>query len=109
VFFDSRPSIRYRQHGQNVLGPWTNWRAHWLRAKLLLGGQFGAWVDANSVGLARIETRLMPESRASLAIFRDMRHHSLVARLCLLRKSGVYHQSWLGNVGLVLAVILNKL
>lgn len=109
VFFDVRPSIRYRQHGDNVLGAWGSLRAHWLRAKLLLGGEFGAWVDANSVGLARIETRLMPESRASLAILRDMRRHSLVGRLCMLRKSGAYHQSWLGKVGLILAVILNKL
>lgn len=109
VRFDSAPNVSYRLHGENALGPWGGWRSWWRRAQLLANGAYGAWLDANLVALDAIETELADPARATLANFREMRQARGLQRGLGLVRSGVFHQSKLAYLGLLVAASLGRL
>jgi glycosyltransferase involved in cell wall biosynthesis len=109
VIYDAWPTLRYRQHGGNLIGSNRGWQAHLHRLKRLLHGQFGRWIDANAVGLGRLATFMSARNRAIFEEFEAARRGSLVERVSGLRRSGVYRQTLSGNVGLIVAAFFNKL
>jgi glycosyltransferase involved in cell wall biosynthesis len=109
VRFDPEPSVSYRWHGENALGPWGGWRAWRYRAKLLLDGSYGGWLDANLMALSGIECQLGDAARATLARFRAVRSARGLWRGVQLIRSGVFHQSALGYLGLLVAVSSGRL
>ena len=109
VFYDSYPSLRYRQHDNNLVGSNVTWKARFIRVRMLLKGRFRSWNDLNIEVLQSIEEKLTPENRSILSKFVEVRTSKLIPRLVGLKKSGVYRQTLLGNLGLILAAILNKL
>jgi glycosyltransferase involved in cell wall biosynthesis len=109
VFYDSLPSVRYRQHGDNLVGRNTGFLAKVARARMLWQGRFRQWHDQNLQALQRLRRHLTPENRAILDTFAAARTNSLPQRLLALKQSGVYRQTTAGNIGLVLAAIFKKL
>lgn len=109
VTYDSKPSVRYRQHSENLMGRNCNLNGKILRAKWLLKGRFKEWNDANMQILFKIKGRLTPKHLESMAYFANSRKRWLLPRLIGLWRSGVYRQTTLGNIGLVVAAIFNKI
>ena len=109
VFYDTFPSLRYRQHQDNLVGMNSSWRARFQRIRLLWQGQFKEWNENNTTGLLKLYERLSPENRNVLDQFCAARQESLILRLKNLRQSGVYRQTLLGNIGLVAAAIFKKM
>jgi hypothetical protein len=109
VRFDPVPRVSYRLHGENALGPWGGWRAWRHRLKLLADGTYGGWLDENLVALSGMESQLGDAARATLARFRVMRKaRGLWCGVELIR-SGAFHQSTLGYLGLLVAASLGRL
>jgi len=109
VFYDSKPTLRYRQHGGNLVGTNSNWAARLKRIRVLFQGRFKHWNDCNISALLTLEHRLTAENRKILQRFADARGMSLIPRLIHLKRSGIYRQTLLGNIGLVAAAILGKI
>lgn len=109
VFYDSNPSLRYRQHGGNLVGTNANWVARLRRIRMLFQGRFKHWNDSHISALLTLEHRLTPENREILQRFAKARRMSLIPRLIHLKRSGIYRQTLLGNFGLVAAAILGKI
>lgn len=109
VFYDSKPTLRYRQHGGNLVGQNSNWAARLRRIRMLFQGRFKHWNDCNIAALLTLEHRLAPENREILQRFAKARDMSLLPRLIHLKRSGIYRQTLLGNIGLVAAGILGKI
>ena len=109
VHYDPWPSVRYRQHGRNLSGTNLSLRGRWQRARLLMAGEFGGWVDANLERLAQVRHRMTPDNVAILERFVQARQKPLLGRLIGLWRSGIRRQTALGNVGLAVAVLFNKL
>ena len=109
VFYDSTPTLRYRQHGGNLVGTNSSWAARLKRIRMLFQGRFKHWNDCNISALLTLEHRLTPESREILQRFADARGMSLIPRLIHLKRSGIYRQTLLGNIGLIAAAILGKI
>ncbi|MGA4533310.1 glycosyltransferase family 2 protein [Ectopseudomonas chengduensis] len=109
VFYDSTPTLRYRQHGGNLVGMNSNWAARSKRIRMLFQGRFKHWNDCNISALLTLEHRLTPENREVLQRFADARGMSLIPRLIHLKRSGIYRQTLLGNIGLIAAAILGKI
>jgi glycosyltransferase involved in cell wall biosynthesis len=110
IFYDRSPSVRYRQHENNLLGSNNSFRARANRVRMLFEGQ---WQDWNSIHLKELE-RLLPdmsdENRNVLKSFVQVREAgSLLQRCWYLRKSGVYRQTLLGEVGLLCAAVFGKI
>lgn len=109
VFYDSKPTLRYRQHGGNLVGTNSNWAARFKRIRMLFQGRFKHWNDCNISALLTLEHRLTPENREILQRFAHARGMSLIPRLIHLKRSGIYRQTLLGNIGLIAAAILGKI
>lgn len=108
VFYDSKPTLRYRQHGGNLIGASANWTARLMRIRMLFQGRFKDWNDSNISVLTALEEKLTAENREILKCFAKARTMSLIPRLIHLKRSGVYRQTLLGNIALVAAAILGK-
>ena len=109
VFYDTNPYIRYRQHDANLVGANNSISARLARMKMLLEGRFKEWSDQNIAALKTIEDQLTPENREIFNKFASARNKSLFTRLIGIRRSGVYRQTTFGNIGLLVATILNKI
>ena len=109
VHYDPWPSVRYRQHGQNLSGSNLSLRGRWQRARLLMGGEFRGWVGANLDRLVHIRHRMPPHNLAVLDEFAQARQRRLPGRLIGFWRSGIHRQTALGNLGLFVAALFNKL
>jgi glycosyltransferase involved in cell wall biosynthesis len=109
VFYDSRPTVRYRQHRDNLIGTNGTWSARIHRARMLLQGRFRNWSRMNIAALDAMRAHLTAENQTRLDEFSKARWGDIFARMAAFRRSGVYRQTWLGNLGLIAAVILKRL
>lgn len=105
-FYEERPLVLYRQHEANFVGANTSFKAYFVRICKVFQGRFSLWNEKNIAGLEAVEYLLTEENKAALRHFKMARSSGLIARLTGLRRSGVYRQTLLGNVGLLLATVL---
>ncbi|CRM46435.1 MULTISPECIES: glycosyltransferase family 2 protein [Pseudomonas] len=109
VFYDPEPTLRYRQHGCNLVGTNSGWMSRFKRIRMLFQGRFKQWGDSNIVILSALEHRLTPENRKILHRFMAARKMSLIPRLICLKRTGIYRQTLLGNIGLITAAVFGKI
>jgi glycosyltransferase involved in cell wall biosynthesis len=109
VIYDPYPTVRYRIHRENLIGSNMGWHNRGLRAMLLLRGRFRQWTDQNIAALARILPRMPAENRRIFELFRRARGEWLIRRTIDIIRCGVYRQTWMGNLGLVVAVLTRRL
>jgi glycosyltransferase involved in cell wall biosynthesis len=109
VFYDTHPSIRYRQHSNNFIGTNNSVMARLSRVCMLFQNRFKNWNQDHIDSLSKISHRLTKENLKTLGDFTQARDGTLPQRLLKLKRSNVYRQTLLGNIGLVAACILKKL
>jgi len=109
MYYDAYPLVRYRQHAHNVIGANMGWTASMHRIQMLQQGRFRHWEDLNVAALARLRPRMSAENRRIFDLFRKARHEPLLQRATIFAQTGVYRQTMLGNLGLVAAMVLNKI
>lgn len=109
VHYDAHPTVRYRQHDTNQFGGNIDPVAQVKRARLLLQGRFRGWIDVNLKALLRVRERMTPENRQVLDEFVHARQQWVGARLTGLWRSGARRQTLLGNIGIMLATLINRL
>lgn len=109
VFYDQQPCLRYRQHDDNLIGANTGWVARIIRIRKLLQGRFREWNTINIAALQQHKECLTANNIQIMQRFTHAKQKSLLARLVLLKRSGVYRQTLMGNLGLVFAAVFNKL
>ncbi|MFT4116903.1 glycosyltransferase [Bradyrhizobium sp.] len=109
VHYDTRPSLAYRQHGENVFGKNVGLQARLSRALGLLSGQMAGWNEINLTLLNRVRGELLPGNVATLDLFARARTAWLPVRLWLLWRSGVYRQTAIENLALYVAAIFGRI
>jgi glycosyltransferase involved in cell wall biosynthesis len=109
IFYDDFPSLRYRQHSDNLIGMNSSWSARAVRIRLLFQGSFKSWNDRNILALQRLRHRLTPENQRVLDRFTNARNLALIPRLKGLWQSGIYRQTLFGNLGLIVAALFKKI
>lgn len=110
VFYDKRPSVKYRQHEHNLMGSNLSFGARSRRLKLLLKGQWRDWSSIHVKVLERMRPEIAVQNRQVLDSFVQMRSADwLLLRLWYLWKSGVYRQTIVGQIGMVAAAMLRKI
>jgi glycosyltransferase involved in cell wall biosynthesis len=107
--YDPRPSVKYRQHGQNLVGSNVGLRARLIRLLAFANGRVLMWNDVNTKTLVQMRRLFTPANAAALDHFASARQSALPTRLRLLWKSGVYRQSALENIGLFVGALLGRL
>jgi glycosyltransferase involved in cell wall biosynthesis len=109
VHYDSRPSVRYRQHRDNCIGANTGFAARLRRLRMLAQGRFRHWAELNVTALSRLRPRMSAENQHIFDLFCKARHRPLPERARMLFQAGVYRQTLLDNLGLAAAVVLKKI
>ena len=109
VLYDDQPMILYRQHENNVIGADSGLSATLARLRLLINGTYKDWNSTNIRALERCRHLMTIESQDLLDTFHRIRGENLFKRFLLMRKSGITHQTLLGNMGLWLAIAINRI
>lgn len=109
IHYDSTPSVRYRQHGSNGFGSNSSIAGKLKRLSLLFTGRFRIWNDLHLSALTKLERHLTPDSKVTMERFSRARNRSLFFRVWGLAHCGVYRQTTMGNLGLIVASIFKKL
>ncbi|MFV7464409.1 MULTISPECIES: glycosyltransferase family 2 protein [Pseudomonas putida group] len=109
ALYDSQASLEYRQHGDNLIGANNSFKDRLNRLRKMLSGRFVTWNDANMQILRDMSPLLTQENRDILAHFENGRRMKLASRLCALRRSGVYRQTFVGNITLMIAAFLARI
>lgn len=109
VFYDPLPSLRYRQHGNNLVGANTGGLARLARILLLAKGRFKEWNAINLKALQEVDRMLTSENRRILKEWTESRGQSLLPRLLGFNRAGIYRQTLAGNLGLLGAVIFRRM
>ena len=108
VLFDQTPSVRYRQHPNNLWGMNTSLKSQVMRIKKLFGGRFANWNERHIAALRPMQHRLTLDNQKIFEQFATARKLFLVPRLVGLKQSGVYRQTRMNNVCFFLAALVGK-
>ena len=108
MLYDSAPTVGYRIHQRNVIGSNRSAGAQMRRAGMLLQGRYKNWTDQHVAALTRLQDAMTEENRRTFEQFRRSRKRSALPRVYGLFRSGVYRQSFLGNIGLLAAALTGK-
>lgn len=109
VIYDHAPTILYRQHDANLIGSDMGARARLVRLRMMFSGRFKGWNQRNIIALESVRSRLSEESQLTLDMFQKARKSLGLARFIWLSRSRVYRQTRWGNLGLILAAVLNRI
>ena len=107
--YDPWASLKYRQHGQNLIGANIGLRARLDRLSAFANGRVVAWNDINLKVLEGLRGMLTPQNVVVLDRFSRARRASWPKRLWLVWRSGVYRQSMVENIGLYVGALLGRL
>lgn len=107
--YDFHASVRYRQHGRNLVGSNASWGARYSRARRLMAGNFSAMNQRNLTALKRVDHLLSPEAARVVRRFTVARAAWFLPRVAGVARSGVYHHTLLGTMGLIVAILFKKL
>jgi glycosyltransferase involved in cell wall biosynthesis len=109
VHYDSQTSLLYRQHGNNLIGSNNSLSARFKRIRMLFEGRFQEWNDENTTALQRLQSHLTAENATRLGQFQHARRAWFLMRLYLLSQVGLYRQTALGNLGLIVAAVFKRI
>lgn len=109
VNYDAEPRMLYRQHDENLIGSNTSWAARLIRLRMIFQGRFYEWNDQNIRALETMQHRLCEDHRLTLARFKEARGQTFFRRVFGFRLAGLYRQTFMGNLGLILATLLKKI
>ena len=107
--YDPWPSLRYRQHGQNIVGSNIGLRARMIRLTAFFHGRVTMWNDLNLPVLTALRDRLTSGNRLTLDRYAQARQARFPKRLWLLWTSGVYRQSVTESTGLYIGALFGRL
>lgn len=110
IHYDPQPTLKYRQHPGNLIGSNLGWGARFVRIRMMLKGRFSDWNAMNIAALQRVPAHLIkPQNIQVLQLFAKARTAPLLKRLYYLKRSGVYRQRLIGNIGLLVATLLKRI
>lgn len=109
VIYDPVPSLRYRQHAANLIGGNSGCIAKLKRFGLMLSGMHQQWNMRNIEALSGLREKLTLENRHIYDEFSRFRDASLWSRLAGLYRTGLYRQTFAGNITLWLAALFKHL
>lgn len=108
VIYDREPTLDYRQHNDNLMGSSSSMAGRWARMRKIFVGTFCEWNEHNLKVLNSYKLSLTGESLIALKFFECARKCNFFKRIYFLKKGGVYRQSAVDNIALVLIAIIGR-
>lgn len=108
VIYDPNSYLKYRQHSANVVGSNNGWTARFKRVKGVIEGRFRNWNNINIRALSTNAKFLTSDNLLRLDNFKLAQKSGFFKRLVLFKRSGIYRQTFLGNLGLLFGILINR-
>ena len=108
VIYDPEPTLKYRQHNQNLIGRNSGWGDRFRRILMLLQGHYRIWNEKHVAALNTSKDLLSDKNRHVFDLFVEAREATLLSRLYLFVQAGFHRQTLFGNIGLYVSVLLKK-
>ncbi len=109
VFYDPSPSMRYRQHKDNVIGSNSGWRARLLNIHALFKGRFRVSLNLNLQALQSIEHLLSEKNKFIFKQFDAARKSPSIFAMIKIKRLGIYRQTFLGSTALIAGTLFKKI
>ena len=109
VYYDPHPTLRYRQHGGNLVGANKSLASRIARIAMLWQGRFTDLNDRHLRALGLLRAPLTAECKHVFDEFRFSRRREFLPRVLGFLRSGVYRQTMMGNIGLLVATLFKKI
>lgn len=109
IYYDEKPRLRYRQHANNVLAMSNNIEAKIRHLKSIWQDKYRVWNSQNIDALDQIYNHMTIQNQIIFGHFKKLKKTSIFKRFLFFKKSGIYRQTFLQNISLVLTVLLNKI
>ena len=109
MVYDPYPTIRYRQHANNLYGSNVSVRAIVKRVRKMLAGDFRQWNAQNLAALRARSALLHEDSRRLLEMFEESRRGSSLRRVWNLYRAGIYRQTVAQQLALLFAAAVKRM
>ena len=109
VHYDQIPQVQYRMHGENVIGTNAGLRNRVRRLYMLSRGPLPTLERDACRRAGAVPAAHDAENRALFDLFRASRQRGFFGRQIGFLNSGVYRQTFLDNLGLIVAVWARKI
>jgi glycosyltransferase involved in cell wall biosynthesis len=107
VAYDSKPTLRYRQHGKNLVGSNVGLKENLRRFAMGLKGDFREWNEKQATALTRLNDYLTRENREILEAFREIRESAgFLKAIWLSEKYKIRRRSKIQQLSLYLLIFL---
>lgn len=108
VFYDKNIYLKYRQHSNNIVGSNTSLKDKWLRFCIVANGNYKRQNSNNLKAILNNQNLLIKSNQITLKNFIKARKSSFFKRIFYFIKSGVYRQTFTGNIFLFIGVVFKK-
>ncbi|MDR1608008.1 MAG: glycosyltransferase family 2 protein, partial [Deltaproteobacteria bacterium] len=110
VIYDNTPTLRYRQHGKNLVGSSKGIKPKIQRVRYILGKNYKIFIDQNINALLLNESSLTEENKKILHNFIHV-HNSKnpITRVQYLKRSKIYRQNLIEQISLYIFAFFNLL
>ncbi len=107
--YDPIPAVYYRQHKANIIGSKKRFFEKLERLKSLLSGKLKRWIESRNKALESILRCLTLKNQETFRQFCHYRRGSLFSRIWGIKRLGIHRQHFIENIGLYIAVLINKI
>ncbi|MBL18561.1 MAG: glycosyl transferase family 2 [Flavobacteriaceae bacterium] len=108
VFFDHNSYILYRQHRESLIGGGNSLKNKIKRFFNLLSGSQQKWNRLNLHSVNSCKSFLSPNSVNLLEILEYNKNKNFIYLLMVIKKTGIYRQTFVSNFSLILSVIIKR-
>lgn len=109
VIYDRQPYVRYRQHRGALIGGNTGMFSRFRRLRMALAGDFARYTDQTILCLEQAGEFLTDVNHQILTAFKRLRSAGLFERAFSLIGLGLYRQTTVGHIGLIVFGVLRKI
>lgn len=109
MIYDEISHLRYRQHSQNLVGSNSGISKKIKRIRQLFDGEFYKWVSLNLSALTYLEDCISQNEHKKIEKFKEVRDGNIFVRLLAIYTTGVYRQTFLGNIGIFIGFLFRKI
>ena len=110
VIYSLEKTLKYRQHGKNLIGRNDRKGDKFRRLREFFSGRFKNWIDINISNMENNTSLIASKNLKILENFKKSRNSkNPLKRIIFYKKSGVYRQSSLENLIFFIGVLFNKI
>jgi len=109
VYYDKLSFVKYRQHSKNLLGANNSIKDRFSRIKSLLIAKLKISNNVNLETLYKNKALLTKENQTVLNKLRECRNQSILKRILSFQSTGIYRQTFFGNLALFFAIVTKRI